>query len=735
MKRLPPAALPALLLALTIAADAQLAPSPGLEPGLQSGSGRMVAFLAHIASSADPVVDIYLNRARAAGIRSLLDQPISPGQKLRLRVKIARELLKGGLMREAIDELEFVQAEIDRLRLPAEESYFRMLRDQLGIANLRVGEQESGRRPSHAWIFPMRQSGGDAFEPGARAAIEHYTTNLKSRPEDLMTRWLLNIACMAVGDYPGGVPGQWLIPGAVFDSEYDIGRFRDVAATAGVNAIGHAGGSVMEDLDGDGLLDIVASSRGLTDQLRFFHNTGDGTFADRTRQAGLQGQLGGLNLSHADYDNDGDPDLTVWRGAWMGEAGRHPNSLLRNRGDGYFEDVTAAAGVLSLHPTHSGAWGDYDNDGWLDLYVGNESSPAPKPAHPNELFRNRGDGTFTEVAAATGVASVGFVKGVSWGDYDNDGSLDLYLSHLNGDNVLFRNRGDGTFEDLADAAGVTEPYVSFPTWFWDYDNDGWQDIFVAGFDMEALGDMAAVHLDLPFGAERPRLYRNRGDGTFEDVAARVGLDRVILVMGANYGDLDNDGFLDCYFGTGMPDMRTLLPNRMFRNDGGQRFQDVTFSGDFGSLQKGHGISFGDLDDDGDQDIHQVLGAAFEGDAYENVLLENPGHGNHWVTLYVEGVRSNRDAMGARLRVRVNSASVGERDIYVTVGTGGSFGSSPLRQEIGLGDAVAIAHVEVTWPATGIRQIFGKLELDRAYRLRESAPLATEMRLTPFDLSP
>jgi hypothetical protein len=206
-------------------------------------------------------------------------------------------------------------------------------------------------------------------------------------------------------------------------------------------------------------------------------------------------------------------------------------------------------------------------------------------------------------------------------------------------------------------------------------------------------------------------------------------------MGANYGDLDNDGFLDCYFGTGMPDMRTLLPNRMFRNDGGQRFQDVTFSGDFGSLQKGHGISFGDLDDDGDQDIHQVLGAAFEGDAYENVLLENPGHGNHWVTLYVEGVRSNRDAMGARLRVRVNSASVGERDIYVTVGTGGSFGSSPLRQEIGLGDAVAIAHVEVTWPATGIRQIFGKLELDRAYRLRESAPLATEMRLTPFDLSP
>ncbi len=733
--RLRSAAVTAFLLALAIAGGAQLAPPSGLKSGLQSGSGRMVAFLARVARSADPVVNIYLNRARAAGISSLLDKPMSPGQELRLRVRIASELLKGGQMREAIDELEFVRAEIDRRRLPAKESYFRMLRDQLGIANLRVGEQESGKRPAHAWIFPMRESGGDAFEPGTRATIEHYTTNLQSWPDDLTTRWLLNIAYMAVGEYPGGVPERWLIPAAAFDSEYDIGRFRDVAAAAGVNAIGHAGGSVMEDLDGDGRHDIVASSRGLTDQLRYFHNAGDGTFADRTRQAGLEGQLGGLNLSHADYDNDGDRDLMVWRGAWMGEAGRHPNSLLQNRGDGYFEDVTAAAGLLSLHPTHAGAWGDYDNDGWLDLYVGNESSPAPKPAHPNELFRNDGDGTFSDVAAAAGVASVGFVKGLSWGDYDNDGVLDLYLSHLNGDNVLYRNGGNGTFANVTATAAVAEPYVSFPTWFWDYDNDGWQDIFVAGFDMAELSDMAAVHLDLSFGAEHPRLYRNRGDGTFEDVAAQVGLDRVILVMGANYGDLDNDGYLDCYFGTGMPDMRTLLPNRMFRNDGGQRFQDVTSSGGFGSLQKGHGISFGDLDNDGDQDIHQVLGAAFEGDVYENVLLENPGHGNHWLTLYLEGVRSNRDAIGARLRVRVDSESAGERDVYVTVGTGGSFGSSPLRQEIGLGDAVAIALVEVTWPATGIVQVFESLELDRAYRLRESVLLATEVALSRFDLPP
>ena len=710
----------------------------GEQPAVAPGSARMAGYLARTARTADPVTNIYLNRARAEGIRSLLGGPMSAAKELQLRVTVARELLRGGLFREAGDELELITTEIDRRQLPAEESFLRMLRDLRAIAALRVGEQASGRRPAHGWIFPMARGGGAPFDAGAREAIALYSENLRRRPGDLATRWLLNIAFMAVGEYPEGVPAEWRLPPEAFAPESPVGGFADVAAAAGVDVLGHAGGSVMEDLDGDGLLDLVASSRGLQDQLRYFRSRGDGTFEDRTREAGLTGQLGGLNLSHADYDNDGDRDLTVWRGAWMGEAGRHPNSLLRNDG-GRFEDVTKGAGLLSFHPTHSGAWGDLDNDGWLDLYVGNESSPAPRPEHPNELFRNDGDGTFTEVARSAGVAGVGFVKGVTLGDYDNDGLLDLYLSHLKGENALFHNLGSAggvpRFADSTAAAGVGAPHVSFPTWFWDYDNDGWQDLFVAGFDMEDLGDMAAVHVGLPFGAEHAHLYRNEGDGTFSEVSAETGLDRVILVMGANFGDLDGDGWLDACFGTGMPDMRTLMPNRMFRNDGGRRFQDVTAAGGFGHLQKGHGISFGDLDGDGDQDVHQVLGAAFEGDVYENVLLENPGHGNHWLTLHLEGVRSNRDALGARIRVRVRRPAGAERDIFATVGTGGSFGSSPFRQEIGLGDAAAVVLVEVTWPATGQVQRFEGLFRDRAYRLRESEPAAQPVARRRFDLSP
>jgi len=226
-----------------------------------------------------------------------------------------------------------------------------------------------------------------------------------------------------------------------------------------------------------------------------------------------------------------------------------------------------------------------------------------------------------------------------------------------------------------------------------------------------------------------------GDGRFQDVAGPMGLDRVILPMGANFGDLDNDGWLDAYFGTGMPDLRALVPNRMFRNDDGMRFQDVTTAGGFGSLQKGHGISFADLDHDGDQDIYQVLGAAFEGDVYRNVLFENPGHGNHWLTLLLQGESSNRDGIGARIRVRVETGTGEGRDIHLTVGSGGSFGSSPLRQEIGLGAAAAIEYVEIVWPTSGNKQRFDGLAMDRAYRVLEGDSALQAVQLPRFDLSP
>jgi hypothetical protein len=496
----------------------------------------------------------------------------------------------------------------------------------------------------------------------------------------------------------------------------------------------------VEDFDGDGFLDVMASEWSLKGQLRLQHNNGDGTFTERTDEAGLTGLVGALNIMQMDYNNDGFPDVFIPRGAWLGAAGHYPDSLLRNNGDGTFADVTDEAHLLRFHPTQTATWFDYNGDGWLDVFIGNESTPGEP--HPCELFRNNGDGTFTECALESGVAVMRFIKGVTSGDFNNDGRPDLYLSNRNGPNLLFRNdgpqeKGGSTkskwkFTDITAEAHVAEPEYSFPTWFWDYDNDGWQDIMVTGYAIRDVGDFAADCLGLPHTAEKARLYHNNHDGTFSDVSVVTGLSRLLYAMGCNFGDLDNDGWLDFYIGTGDPNVGTIVPNRMFRNDGGRRFQDVTTSGGFGHLQKGHGVSFADLDNDGDQDIYVVMGGAYSGDTAQNALFLNPGHGNHWLTLKLEGVTSNRAAMGARIRVIVQTPE-GERSIYKTVGTGASFGSSPLRQEMGLGNATALLRVEILWPVTGLSQTLTGLEMDRFYKVREDAKAAQPWDLKKFTL--
>jgi hypothetical protein len=698
-----------------------------------SGSLAMANRLAAIADAADTV-----GLEQAAGmvfgtnqphlipvLRRMVGETNDPVENFAVRVRLAAQLLQAGFSKEALQELDQLGpllAALPASRVPPEQKVLEAARldAAIGLAALRMGEQENCllNHRATSCIFPIDRSATHTLQAGARRAIDAFTRRLKVEPQNLATAWLLNIAYMTVGEYPDKVPKQWLISPDVFTSEYDIKQFPDIAMHTGVDKIGLAGGSIIEDFDGDGLLDIVASSWGLRDQLRFFKNDGRGGFVDRTREAGLTGQLGGININHADYNNDGRPDIYVIRGGWLREAGLHPDSLLRNNGDGTFADVTEAAGLFSLHPTHSTAWGDYDNDGWLDLFVGHEDWGLN--AHPVQLFHNNRDGTFTDRAAAFGFGVLGVVKGTAWGDYDNDGWVDLYVSRFGKPNLLYRNERGVRFADVTQAAGVAEPVNSFPTWFFDFDNDGWLDLFVGGFDEAGADAVAALYLGTKRPGGTPRLYRNRGNGTFEDVTIAAKLDRVLLAMGANYGDLDNDGFLDIYVGTGAPDLNTLVPNRMFRNDGGRMFQDVTTSGGFGHLQKGHGVSFGDLDNDGDQDIYEVIGGWFTGDTYQSVLFGNPGHGKRWITLTLEGTRSNRMAIGARVKIQVATPS-GTRFIHQVVSSGGSFGDSSLQLETGLGDATAIEAIEVTWPATSETQIFRNVPLDQFVAIREGDP--------------
>ena len=694
-----------------------------------AGTRRMIQLLQQSRADleAHPERAAFESDLVAARNRDLLRQATNAQQRLYYQPRLAMSLLESGESELALQEFDRYEEILTNSGNKLDGKTQSFLDTFRATCYLRLGEQENclSNHNADSCLLPIQGGGVHKLQRGSRAAIGILSQHLKQFPSDLRARWLLNLAYMTVGEYPEQVPDAWLIPPKVFASDYDIKRFPNVADAVGLDVDGLAGGCIVEDFDGDGYLDVMLSDWSLTGQLRFFHNNADGTFTERTAEAGLTGLVGGLNMVQTDYNNDGFPDVLILRGGWLGIGGHEPLSLLKNNGDGTFEDVTESAGLLSLRPTQTAAWFDFNGDGWLDLFVGCESTP--KDPNPCELFRNNGDGTFTECAFEAGISVTQFIKGVTAGDYNNDGRPDLYLSNLNGPNLLFRNDGpaepgDGAkskwkFTEVARQAGVTEPIHSFPCWFWDYNNDGYLDIFVCGFSIRDVGDVAADYLGMPSPGERPRLYRNNGDGTFTDVTAQAGLNKVLVAMGSNFGDLDNDGWLDFYLGGGNFDLTTLMPNRMFRNAEGKYFQDVTTSGDFGHIRKGHGVAFADFNNDGNQDVFIKMGGAYLGDHYHSALFLNPGHGNHWITLKLEGVSSNRAALGARLRVIVDTGQ-GERSIYKTVGTGGSFGASPLRQEIGLGQAKSIRVVEIFWPVTGKTQTIQGLEMDHFYKITE-----------------
>ncbi len=699
---------PGVLVALLLA--------PGCAVPQSHGTREMAQVLEAIALETDryPRSNAHANKARVRALRAV-QPPSDPEEHVQYASLLGQELLRAGDSEAAIAQFESILRDIEAAPDVFDASYLLGAQDYLALSYLRLGEQDNcvANPNAQRCLLPITAEGVHTLKRGSRAAMGLYQELLTADADDLTSLWLLNLAAMTLGIYPDSVPAQWRVPPQALEAEDDVGRFVDIAPLSGVDVMGLSGGVVMEDLTGDGALDILASSWGLRDPLRFFVNLGQGTFEDRSAHAGLDGLTGGLNMVHADYDNDGDADVLVLRGAWLAQG--HPNSLLRNRGDGTFEDVTVQAGLYTLRPTQTAVWTDLDLDGDLDLFIGNESNPQAG-WHDCEYYRNLGDGTFEEAAREMGLAVTGYVKAVISGDYNNDGWPDLYVSRYGDPNLLLHNVGGVAFEEVAAVAGVQEPIDSFPAWFWDVDNDGWQDLFVSGWRASAA-DVAAEYLGHEREDARAKLYRNNQDGTFTDVAGAFRLDRVIFAMGSNFGDLDNDGWLDFYVGTGDPNLRALIPNRMFRNDAGKRFVEVTTSGGFGHLQKGHGVAFGDIDGDGDQDVYAVMGGAFEGDLAMNVLFENPGHGNEWVTLELVGTQSNRSAIGARIRVDVVTED-GRRSIHRTVSAGGSFGASSLWQEVGLGQATAIEALEVYWPALGSVQRLERVSMRQKVRIVE-----------------
>lgn len=503
-----------------------------------------------------------------------------------------------------------------------------------------------------------------------------------------------------------------------------------------------ASGLATFDYDGDGLIDIYFLNgrplrgtqwQGPPPKNRLYRNLGGFRFADVTEEAGVGDAGFGLGVAVADYDNDGLPDVYV--------NNYGPNVLYRNNGNGTFTDATKTAGVGRGDKVGAGAnFLDIDGDGSLDLFVANYivftyenhvatmvrgtpwyAGPRSFPRQPNQLFRNRGDGTFTEITAESGIgASAGTGMGTIALDYDNDGRTDIFVCNDEHWNFLFRNEGAGKFTETALAAGVSanfagEPVSGMGADAADYNHDGWLDLFMTDFR-----------------EQNPILYKNLGCGAFEDVTTQAGAAAGSfphVKWGCGFVDFDNDGHQDLFIGCGPlgeyarkidlplfredPEVAPIL----LRNTGDGKFINVSNSSGDGMRVKlvARGIAFDDLDNDGRVDV-VILNSCRPPTVLRN---ESPTE-NHWVQIRLCGIKTNRDGVGARVKVVAGDlAQIAE--VHSGRGYQSHWGS---RLHFGLGKHDRIDRIEVRWIGGGV-DVLENVRGDRLLTIREGGLAAPD----------
>jgi tetratricopeptide (TPR) repeat protein len=698
-----------------------------------SEKSDMKSILQEIAVNA--VYPNYLNDHDGAikDLQSIINTCKDDNQRVNYKYVLADEYLRNGETNKAIQTLEEILQYIishpdffTDANISFQEINEQTVRRDIAIALFRASEEANCQSVHNetSCIIPFLSTAVHSRADYGYKSFRVLKELVDKDPKDMQSVWLLNIVNAAIGQPLDSMPKGLRIDFARYSSPHPIGKFKNTVLSRKADFPELAGGAIVEDFDNDGFYDIIVSSCDPKRDILYYRNNGRGTFEDYTQKANLIGIKGGLNMTHCDYNNDGYADLFIMRGGWFEGYGNYPNSLLRNNGDGTFTDVTIAVGLLSFHPTHSVVWHDFNRDGWLDLFVGNETSNPADP-HPSQFYISDGKGSFIEVTEKSGLLMREFVKGVTTIDFDNDGWMDLYVSCSGGRNKLFKNLGvkQGgipSFKDVSVVAGIQDPIESFSCLTADINNDGWDDLFVMAYNPQyTLNNIAAEYLGISESAYYPRVYINNRNGTFKEASRQFGVRRSLDVMGLGMGDIDNDGYIDFYLGTGQPSFSGLYPNILFRNQNGEAFQDITMQTHMGHLQKGHQVAMVDFDNDGYIEIYANMGGFFKADFAYNVFFDNPGGNNNFVKVVLHGVVSDRKGIGARLTVEFEEK--GEvRRVFKTVSVGTSFGSSNFRQHIGVGQASQIKSLTVEWPATGKKVTFKDLEVNHQYYIKEDS---------------
>lgn len=466
--------------------------------------------------------------------------------------------------------------------------------------------------------------------------------------------------------------------------------FTDETASAGLHPIGYPfGDPIWGDFDSDGDLDLFVDNHyNLPPYL--YTNNGDGTFTDIFFSTGIRLSGDRHGSAWCDFDNDGDLDLHITIGANGGEAlGKKQDELLLNQGNDQFVEDAPAAGVINTWGRgRSVAWGDYNNDGYPDLLLGNLKTDLV-------LYQNNGDGTFTNVTVAAGLGSLQYVE-VAFADYDNDGFPDIFCTDVlvsgPANDLLMRNNGNGTFTDVTEEAGIM-PVSNGRSIAWgDYNNDGYLDLFISR------------GTDVPI---KQTLYQNNGNGTFTDVTDQAGLGTLSNNRAAAWADFDNDGYLDLYVVNSGTDPGGKGPNYLYRNNRNGTFTDVATRAGVEALvlSRGRGAAWTDYDEDGFLDLFVTNGE--DNTDYVSgpqILYHNSTNANHWLKIQLAGTTSSRQGLGAKVTVKVGRTSQ-YRENNGASGHYLSQGATPLH--FGLGKATVVNQVIVNWPS-GQTQILRKV---------------------------
>lgn len=487
-------------------------------------------------------------------------------------------------------------------------------------------------------------------------------------------------------------------------------QFVNVAPQLGADVVGFGRGSAITDLDQDGLLDLIATSAG--NGTFYLRQQPNGTFVEMTQAWSIpQDAKQTWGTVAADFDNDGDPDLYFpCGGFYVAETNRFLRNDLSTLGTfTLLGPAEAGDAVTAADPNFGACALDYDRDGDLDLFTSSTEIFGSGVAERCRLFRNDGGLRFTDVSLQAGINHPGNYKHCGAGDYDNDGWPDLGVGSMTGNNLLYRNRGDGTFEERALAAGVASPRKNFGFVFSDLDNDGWLDVVLPKYLHGHAAQMDTTHL----------LLNNR-DGTFRDVSAGSGI-RGQEDMGHNVADVNADGFPDYYVGSGHPMSQSLDVLYLLRPDflGGMRALDVSvFSGIRGAGPgRNHGTPVGDVNRDGHLDIWAVNGgpANQAGTIQEAYLWYSLGNVNVSFQARLIGRWSNRDAVGARLM----ALTADGREIHRAVSAGKGFtNTDSYTTHFGLGETTGVQHLRIDWPS-GVQQFLLAPPLGSILEIRES----------------